>query len=161
MQESATSPDYISRRLPKECVSQNLTHVFISLNTTLLHRLNSCYINAYPAFQQNSNNSWNQVKQQEKLARVLLSATSLTAGMAQQSDLPLLFHYFHTPLSLVPCFIFISPPPSVSPSIQPSHSEVQVPGTASRSLRELQLKDSILQSDASARSRSRPPVARW
>lgn len=93
-----------TRGLPKECIYQNLTHIFISLNTTLLHSLNSCYINACPAFQWNSNNSWNQVKQQEKLA------SSLEAGMAQQSGFPLLFHFFHTPLSLVPCFIFISAP---------------------------------------------------
>lgn len=60
-----------TRSLPKECIHQNLTHVFISLNTTLLRCLNSCYINACPAFQWNSNNnSWNQVKQQEKLAWV-------------------------------------------------------------------------------------------
>lgn len=51
-------------------------------------------------------------------------------------------------------------PSSVSPPIQPSHFEVQVPGTASRSDRELHLKDSILQSDVSAQKRSQPPSTR-
>lgn len=118
MHESATSPDFISRNQEFGNLLESDTR---SLITTLLHCLNSCYINVCPAFWWHSNNSWNQVKQQEKLDRVLLSATSRKAGMAQQSDFPLLFHFFHTPLSLVPCFIFISPP-SLRFSFHPAFS---------------------------------------
>lgn len=61
------------------------------------------------------------------------------------------------------CFALSSRlPSSVSPSIQPSHFEVQVPGTASRSDWAPHLKDSILQSDdASAQNHSQPPFTCW